>query len=86
MALLVPTDGHPSFSADTPLAEMLKKVEAGEQVTITRQGEAIAHLVPARKKASVAERRAAIQRLHELRKGLSLGGLKIKDLISEGRK
>jgi len=46
----------------------------------------VARLVPIKKKASADERMAAIQRIQKLGQGLSLGGLKIKDLISEGRK
>ncbi len=36
-----------SFEAKTKLAELLDKVEAGETVTITRRGRAVAKLVPA---------------------------------------
>jgi hypothetical protein len=42
--------------------------------------------VPVKKEASLEERAAAIKRIQTLAKGLSLGGLKIKDLISEGRR
>jgi hypothetical protein len=41
--------------------------------------------VPVKKVLSVAERRQAIARFQQLSKGLSLGGLKIRDLIDEGR-
>jgi hypothetical protein len=34
----------------------------------------------------VEERQAAIERFEKLSKGLSLGGLKIRDLINEGRR
>ncbi len=39
---------------------------------------------PAKKPKSREERRAAIERWRKLSKGLSLGGLKIRDLINEG--
>ncbi len=75
-----------AYDAKTRLSELLAKVEAGEEITITKHGTAIAKLVPVKRKASVEERRAAIADIRELRKGISLGGLKIKDLISEGRR
>jgi len=75
-----------AYEAKTHLAELLEKVEAGEEITITRHGTPVARLVPIKKKASADERMAAIQRIQKLGQGLSLGGLKIKDLISEGRK
>lgn len=42
--------------------------------------------VPIGPKATPAERRAAMDRVRELSKTLSLGGLRIKDLIREGRR
>jgi len=42
--------------------------------------------VPVKKGASPQERIAAIQRIQKLASGLSLGGLKVKDLLSEGRR
>lgn len=75
-----------AYEAKTHLSELLEKVEAGQEVTITKHGNPIAKLVPIRKEASVDERLAAIQRIQKLASGLSLGGLKVKDLISEGRR
>jgi prevent-host-death family protein len=65
---------------------LLEKVAAGEEITITRHGAPIARLVPVKKDASPEERAAAIKRIHKLASGLSLRGLKIKDLIGEGRR
>jgi prevent-host-death family protein len=75
-----------AYQAKTHLSELLEKVEAGEEITITKHGAPIAKLVPVRKETSAKERSAAIERIQKLAKGLSLGGLKIKDLISEGRR
>jgi prevent-host-death family protein len=75
-----------AYEAKTHLAELLEKVEAGEEITITRHGKPVARLVPAKKKTTVEERKAAIAAIRELRKGVTLGGLKIKELISEGRR
>jgi prevent-host-death family protein len=68
------------------LSELLEKVEAGEEITITKHGTPIAKLVPVKKETSQAERLAAIERIQKLASGLSLGGLKVKDLINEGRR
>ena len=52
-------------------------------ITITRHGKPIAKLVPIESpRMTVAE---AIAGIRENRKGLRLDGLKIKDLINEGR-
>jgi prevent-host-death family protein len=75
-----------AYQAKTHLSELLEKVEAGEEITITKHGAPIAKLVPIKKDASAEERVAAIQRIQMLGRGLSLGGLKIKDFVSEGRR
>jgi prevent-host-death family protein len=75
-----------AFEASTHFSELLARVESGEEITITRQGTAVARLVPVKKRHSVEERRAAIERIKKLSEGLSLGGLKIRDPINEGRK
>jgi len=75
-----------AYEAKTHFSELLAKVEAGEEITITKHGTPVARLVPVKKKYTREERRAAIKRWTELSKGLSLGGLKIRDLINEGRR
>jgi prevent-host-death family protein len=70
----------------TRLSELLERVEAGEEITITGYGAPVAKLVPVKKKASAEERIAAIERIEKLASGLSLGRLKVKDLRSEGRR
>jgi len=72
--------------AKTRLSELLQKAEAGEEIIITKHGAPVAKLVPVKKETTVEERSAAIRRIQNLASGLSLGGLKIKDLISEGRR
>ena len=66
-------------------SELLDRVEKGEEVTITRHGAPVARMVPVRRKTTPAERRAAIEAFRAMSKGLTLGGLKIRDLINEGR-
>jgi prevent-host-death family protein len=75
-----------AYEAKTHLSELLQKVEAGEEITITKHGAPVAKLVPVKKEASPEERVAAIQRIQKLANGLSLGGLKVKDLVSAGRR
>jgi prevent-host-death family protein len=73
-----------AYYAKTRLAELLNRVENGERFTITRHGHPVAELVPVSgaPEMTVDE---AIQGLLEFRKGRSLGGLRIRDLIEEGR-
>ena len=75
-----------AYEAKTHLSELLEKVEAGEEITITKHGAPVAKLVPVKKEASAEERVAAIERIRKLASGLSLGGLKVNDLLSGGRR
>ncbi|HJS76216.1 MAG TPA: type II toxin-antitoxin system prevent-host-death family antitoxin [Burkholderiales bacterium] len=79
-----------SFEAKTKLAELLDKVEAGETVTITRRGKAVAKLVPAAIDAEErARRRAFIEEVKRKRAAWDRGakpGATIADLIKAGRR
>ena len=75
-----------AYEAKTHLSELLEKVEAGEEITITKHCTPVAKLVPLSKEASPQERAAAIGRIQKLASGLSLDGLRVKDLIGEGRR
>ena len=75
-----------AYDAKTHLSELLERVGAGEEIVITKHGAPVAKLVPVKKEASAEERAEAIRRIQKLASGLSLGGLKITDLISEGRR
>ena len=74
-----------AYEAKTHLSELLRRVEKGESITITKYGVPIARLVPMvdEGKRDVAEVIAAIK---ELRKGVTLGGISIRELIEEGRR
>ena len=74
-----------TFEAKTHLTRLLDRVAAGEQITITRHGTPVARLVPV-KPAGFRQLRETIARLKEFSRGQTLGGLKIKDLINEGRR
>ena len=58
---------------------------AREKVVITRNGRAVAHLLPSRRR-SPKKVRKAIRRLRELRKETTLGGLDWRELRDIGRK
>ena len=79
-----------SFEAKTKLAELLDKVEAGETVTITRRGKAVARLVPAApNEEERARRRALIAEIRRKRVGWDRGakpGTTIPELIKAGRR
>jgi prevent-host-death family protein len=74
-----------AFETETHLAEILDRVERGESLTITRHGKAVAHLVPADRQPT-RSRTEAIRELREFGNGRRLDGLKIRDLIDEGRR
>ncbi len=74
-----------AFEAKSRLGQLLDWVEAGEEVVITRRGEVVARLVPPHLAFDRERSRRAVARIREMRKGMTLGGLAIKDLISEGR-
>ncbi len=78
-----------TFNADNAqgdFKEAIARAEAGEDVTIVRNGKTVAKVVADQPSRDPAQIRCAIDEMREMRKRLSLGGLKIKDLINEGRK
>jgi prevent-host-death family protein len=74
-----------SYEAKTHLPELLEEAAKGERITITKHGHPVAMLVPVESE-SVPDRREAIRAMKEFRRGRKLGGLTIRDLISEGRR
>jgi prevent-host-death family protein len=75
-----------AYEAKTRFSELLGRVESGREITITRHGVPVARLVPAKREIAAEERLAAVRRIQKLGAGLSLRGLKIKDLVSAGRR
>ncbi len=75
-----------AFEAKNRLGHLLDLVEHGEEVIITRHGKEVARLIPPKAAFNRAEAREAARRIREMRKGVTLGGLKIRDLINEGRR
>ncbi len=75
-----------TFEAKNKLSELLDLVEQGEEVLITRHGRHVARLVPPAGAGNRDAARAAATAIREMRKGASLGGVRIADLIGEGRR
>ena len=74
-----------AFEAKNKLGTLLDWVEGGEEVVITRRGKAVARLVPATTVVDRERARRVADALLQLSRGVSLGGLRIKDLIDTGR-
>jgi prevent-host-death family protein len=73
------------FEAKNKLSGLLDQVAVGEEFIITRHGKAVARLAPVQPAFDRAKARQAAKMLLEARKGVTLGGLSIKELVNEGR-
>jgi prevent-host-death family protein len=71
--------------AKNRLSELLGEVARGTEVTITRRGIPIAKLVPATPTFDREKARLAADGIRRLSRGRTLDGIKIKDLVDEGR-
>jgi len=74
-----------AFEAKNNLAALLDEVERGDEVLITRRGKPVARLVPATSGFDREKARRTAQELLQARQGVTLGGLRIKDLVADGR-
>lgn len=74
-----------TFEAKTHLSALLDEVAEGAEIEITRRGEAVARLVPARNggRAGAGD---AIARLRAFARGQTLGRHARKKLRDEGRR
>ena len=75
-----------AFEAKSRLGTLLDWVEAGEEIVITRRGKAVARLVPLRPGGDRQTARDAAQSIRAMSKGVTLGGIAVKELIDEGRR
>lgn len=73
-----------AYEAKTHLPRLLDEVAGGESITITKHGAPVAMLVPVQRARRTTQE--LVDDLREARRGLSLGGLSIRDLINEGRR
>lgn len=73
-----------AYEAKTHLPRLLEKVAAGESITITRHGHAIARLVPV--DDDERDPHDVVAALRAARQGVTLGDLTIRDMIADGRR
>jgi len=73
------------FEAKNKLSGLLDQVAVGAEFIITRHGKAVARLAPVQPAFDRAKAKQAARMLLEARKGVTLGGLSIKELVNEGR-
>lgn len=74
-----------AYEAKTHLPRLLDEVaSAGKTIVITKHGTPIAHLSPVQVQKQPPT--DVIAALRAARKGVRLGGLKVRDLIDEGRR
>lgn len=71
--------------AKNRLGALLAEVERGVEIIITRRGVPVARLVPAGPGFDRDRARRAADGLREASRGATLGGIRIKDLVDEGR-
>lgn len=75
-----------AYEAKTHLPALLRRVEGGERITITRHGVPVAELVPPGSPGAVGRKRA-LEELRNFGGGRTLGPeLTVRDLIDEGRR
>ena len=74
-----------AFEAKNTFGTLLDMVEKGEEVAITRRGKRVARLVPDTGLRDRERARRAAASILARSESVTLGGLKIKDLINEGR-
>lgn len=74
-----------AFEAKTHLNQLLERVSKGETIRITRRGVPVARLVPDNEDQKKDLQKIG-REIRELRKGIRLNGLTIRELIDEGRR
>jgi prevent-host-death family protein len=74
-----------AFEAKNKLGQLLDRVERGEEIVITRHGRPVAKMVRAGPGFDRDAARRAASGLRKASRGVRLRGLKIRDLIGEGR-
>lgn len=74
------------YEAKNRLSELIERVQRGEVIAITRRGKVVAQLALPTGQDSATVARDAVAGLLAARQGVSLGRLKARDLIAEGRR
>ncbi len=77
-----------AYEAKTHLPKLIRRVQKGEHVTITKHGIPIAVIQPAgpAKNRNPVETKAIIKEIRRFRENKTLGGMSIRELIEEGRR
>lgn len=73
-----------AFEAKNKLASLLDRAQKGEQIVITKRGVPIAVLGPIERSVSKPPQ-DAIAAIREFRRGKTLNGLSVRELIDAGR-
>jgi prevent-host-death family protein len=75
------------YDARARLSELVEKVEAGEDVVLTRRGQPVARLIRATADARAKTRARAVRRIHALRKRMNLriSREEVRRAIAKGR-
>ena len=74
------------FEAKNRLSELINRVQAGEEIAITRRGKVVARLMPPAPDEASRRAHDAVAALKASREGVSLGRLRSADLVAEGRR
>ncbi len=72
-----------AYEAKTHLPELLGEVAEGKSVIITKHGVPVAKLIPVQRQPAPASE--VIAALRNARRGVTVGGLSLRELISESR-
>lgn len=75
-----------AYEAKARFSELLERAAQGEEITITRHGNAVARLVPIQPASTAETRRQIIAAMRELSSGKRLEGVTVSELIAEGRR
>ena len=76
----------PVYAVKNRVSALLAEVQKAMEYVITNRGVPVACLVPYQAARPAIDGVEYLARIREMRKGSSLGGSSIKELINEGRK
>jgi prevent-host-death family protein len=72
--------------ARSKLGSLLDRVENGEEIVIARRGKDVARLIPAVPPFDPTRADKAARELMDVSRGLSLGGVTVRQLVDQGRR
>jgi prevent-host-death family protein len=74
-----------AYEAKTHLSQLIEEVARGGRVAITKNGIPVALLIPV-PSTQKPDAREVIRQLREFRRGVTLGGISVREMIEEGRR